>query len=138
MKNIHTVAKAVLFNDDKVLIVRRSKTDPRRPLEWDLPGGIVEDNEAFNDACAREIDEEVGIKIDPNRLHLAHTQTESVKDNESTSWLIYVGRTSTKEVKLSYEHDKYQWVSLDEAIKLNYYERQLRALKHIRRNNLVP
>ncbi len=138
MKNIRTVAKAVLFNGDKVLTVRRSKTDPRRPLEWDLPGGIVEDGEEFNEACAREILEEVNIKVDPKKLHLAHAQTEMVEGKGNTSWLIYVGRINETKVELSFEHDKFQWVSLVEAIKLNYYERQLRALNHIKENNLIP
>ena len=35
--------KAVLVRaDGKILALRRSKTDPARPLTWDLPGGDVE------------------------------------------------------------------------------------------------
>ncbi len=138
MKDILTVAKAVLFNGDNVLIVRRSKTDPRRPLEWDLPGGMVEDGEAFNGACAREVEEEAGIKIMPEELHLAHAQTEWVEGKGSITWMIFVARTDKIEVKLSYEHDLYKWLPLAEAIKLITYERQLLALKHIKEYNLIP
>lgn len=136
MKNIHLVAKAVLFNDGEVLLLRRSNTDSRRPLQWDLPGGYVEDGEEIKEGCAREVDEEAGIKVTDKDLHLAHALTEIV-DGKSVTWLIFIGRTDAKEIKLSYEHDKYEWVSLDKAIEMMEYPRHLKALKHIKEANLV-
>lgn len=35
---------------------------------WDLPGGVVEADEAPLDACRRELDEELGLQIRPTRL----------------------------------------------------------------------
>lgn len=137
MKNIKVSTHAVLFSDNRILILRRSKTDARRYLEWDLPGGIVDKREEFNNACAREIKEEAGIKIEPANLYLAFASTKNF-ESLSVTWLIYVATSTDQEVALSYEHDKYKWVSLDEAIELVAYEPQLLALKHIHKNNLQP
>ncbi len=41
--------------DGKILALRRSATDPRRPLTWDLPGGSIEEGEVMQDALNREI-----------------------------------------------------------------------------------
>lgn len=137
MKNIHLVAKALLFNGDQVLLLRRSNTDTRRPLQWDLPGGYVEDGEEIKEGCAREIDEEADLRVADKDLHLAYALTEIV-DDKSVTWLIFIGRTTNTEVKLSYEHDKYEWVSLDKAIEMMEYPRHLKALKHIKAAKLTP
>jgi 8-oxo-dGTP pyrophosphatase MutT (NUDIX family) len=39
--------------------------------DWDLPGGVVEVNEAPHLAVAREVDEELGLQLDAGRLVLA-------------------------------------------------------------------
>jgi 8-oxo-dGTP pyrophosphatase MutT (NUDIX family) len=38
--------------------------------DWDLPGGVVEVNEAPHVAVAREVEEELGLTLDPGRLML--------------------------------------------------------------------
>lgn len=133
MKCAIVLAKAVLQAEDgTVLLLRRSESDVRRPLQWDFAGGNVEDDEDFVTACAREVEEEAGIHMAPKDLHLAYT-TSIVNDNGgSVCWLFFVGHASTKEVKLSFEHDQYQWVALDEAIEMIEYDRQKIALQHIK------
>ena len=52
---------AVVFNDDKVLLVRRAQP-PSEDL-WAIPGGRVELGETLQEAAEREILEETGITI---------------------------------------------------------------------------
>ena len=52
---------AIVFKDDKVLLVRRGKP-PARDL-WAIPGGSVEICETLQQAAEREIFEETGITI---------------------------------------------------------------------------
>jgi 8-oxo-dGTP pyrophosphatase MutT (NUDIX family)/predicted kinase len=68
-----TVAAAVLLFDDqnRVLLV-----DPVYKPGWEFPGGVVEDGEPPSRAAAREVAEELGIRLDPARLRLLVTDWE--------------------------------------------------------------
>ena len=139
MKHARVLAKALLKRreDGKVLLVRRSNTDTRRPLQWDFPGGAVEDDEDFVAAAARETMEEAGLRIEPESLHLAYTTCElGDKDFGNVCWLIFIGEIADAPVSLSFEHDQYKWVTLEEAITLITYDRQKQALEYIRDGGL--
>jgi ADP-ribose pyrophosphatase YjhB (NUDIX family) len=52
-------AGALLFDaDGKLLILKPTYKD-----HWSIPGGVIEANESPREACVREIEEEVGLKI---------------------------------------------------------------------------
>jgi 8-oxo-dGTP diphosphatase len=53
----------ILNEDRQVLLV-----NPTYKAVWEIPGGVVEAMEAPRDACIREVEEEIGIQIDPGRL----------------------------------------------------------------------
>nr|MBC9722540.1 NUDIX hydrolase [Lactobacillus sp.] len=57
-KFIVTSGAVVLDEQKRVLL----KKDPNRG--WELPGGIVEENENIKKAVVREVKEETGINID--------------------------------------------------------------------------
>lgn len=130
------VCKAILQKDSKLLLLQRSKTDKRRPLQWDLPGGRVEENEDFAEACARETFEETGIQINSSNLGLVYTST-AMTETGSVIWLYYKGKTSASSVKLSYEHNAYKWVGLEEAIAQIDYDRQLDMFKYLHEYQLL-
>lgn len=52
---------AVVFKDNKVLLVLRGKPPAER--QWAIPGGSVELGETLQEAAEREIKEETGITI---------------------------------------------------------------------------
>ncbi|MCP2343286.1 NUDIX domain-containing protein [Actinomadura rupiterrae] len=54
------VVGAVVHDQGKVLILRRSPTDPFLPGIEELPSGGVDDGESLADALARELAEEIG------------------------------------------------------------------------------
>lgn len=126
------VAKVVLLAPDgETLLLRRSASDTRRPLEWDLAGGSVDDGEDFVAAAVRETEEEAGITIDPTTVHLSYTMAaETEKGN--VCWLFFVCPLDQKPpVTISHEHDQYQWLPFAEAVKSINYKRQQLALAHI-------
>ncbi|WP_148572684.1 NUDIX hydrolase [Nocardioides caldifontis] len=50
----------------RLLLVRRG-TEPGRGL-WSVPGGRVEPDESTEQAAAREVEEETGLRVVPGRL----------------------------------------------------------------------
>lgn len=55
------VSAALIVSDGKVLIGQRRPEQPMA-LKWEFPGGKIEAGESAEQALARELDEELGIK----------------------------------------------------------------------------
>ncbi len=62
MKKIIAVAAAAIIRDQRLLVACRP-LGKRFAACWELPGGKLEAGESPAVACAREIDEELGVKI---------------------------------------------------------------------------
>lgn len=126
---LHEVAiTAIIVKKGKYLITRRSKNKKRFPGKWTVPGGKLEtkdylalpkDTEFYwynvlERVLAREVKEEVGIKID-NVEYV--TSLATIHSDGSPSIVIscmadYVsGKVQLQEEEL----DNFTWVSLKEA-----------------------
>ncbi len=57
---------AVIFNQDRVLLVRRG--NPPLAGRWSLPGGVVELGETLEQALLRELLEETGLHVRPEKI----------------------------------------------------------------------
>jgi 8-oxo-dGTP diphosphatase len=128
MQETTLVAKVFIINSEGlILALRRSRTDPIRPRTWDLPGGGVEYGEDPTDAVIRETDEEVGLKIENPQIF----STNTTSGNKYVIRLLYYAYTKDKTIKLSFEHDKYEWVTRDEFSNLDapdHYKNSARSL----------
>lgn len=73
-----------------------------------MPGGAVEAGESFEEGAVREVEEEVGMKL--KDLEFDHS---SSYEFDGTKRIATVFRSEVKDttVKLSDEHDDFQWVS---------------------------
>lgn len=111
-------AKTLIFNDEgKVLVLRRSETHPRKPHHTDLPGGLIEQGEYELIGMAREVHEETGITLDANACKLYYACTWITPGGRSLSMLLYrVQLDHTPDVTISWEHESYEWLSLDELL----------------------
>lgn len=70
-QNILVTVDAVVFgsshgSDTHLLLIKR-KNDPFKD-KWAFPGGFVEDDEDLPQACARELEEETGLKVPISQL----------------------------------------------------------------------
>jgi 8-oxo-dGTP diphosphatase len=133
------VVKAAILNEEgHVLLLQRSPTDANRPGEWDFPGGGIEDGEDLLAAGAREIQEEAGLSISPETLKLVYTTTQ-LKDDENIVRLLLVGRINgDNEVRLSFEHDAFRWLPIDEALTAFPHPVWGVGLGYARDNQLLP
>lgn len=104
---------------------------------WQGISGGVEDLETLEDTVKREVYEETGIKV--NRIIKLDTISSipGINVNKMFNYVnnIYVVYEYAfgviifdEEIQLSEEHEKYKWVSYDEAIKLLKYDSNKTAL----------
>jgi 8-oxo-dGTP diphosphatase len=83
---------------------------------WDPPAGRLSTGEAFEDGAVRELYEETGLLVAPQRI-LATWVGEAPSGNLLAA-VTYIGRTREREISLSHEHLGYRWVTLDEWLAL--------------------
>jgi 8-oxo-dGTP diphosphatase len=62
-------SKIILFHQTSLIsILRDNVSFIKFPNFWDLPGGGIEESETPRDALYRELDEELGLNIQPNSI----------------------------------------------------------------------
>lgn len=93
----------VLFNDNKVLILKRGESAPWCPNLWSLAGGMVDEGETPLEAILREVYEET--KINPNDVAY-------MKDYNN--WHVFTGTTDYKQTDLEMENQQLDWVYKEE------------------------
>lgn len=93
----------------EILLLRRSVANKRAVGLWELPGGKT-DSEAPYSAAMRELQEETAIKAD--QLELIGDVAEPIEENLTFHTTIYCVAPKKYAVKLSPEHDEWQWFSL--------------------------
>ena len=67
MKEIFVVA-GILFDHDKSILLAQRSAEKSFPLQWEFPGGKIEEGENSKEALKRELFEELNIKIDKIKL----------------------------------------------------------------------
>ena len=110
----HIVVKTVLINHalGKALLIRRNPDDFGN---WEGPGGAVEENETLEEAIMREVLEETGLAVTPERLLYASLDE---KKKKRIVFLVYLCSTTEENVHLSGEHVEYRWVDKTECEKM--------------------
>jgi 8-oxo-dGTP diphosphatase len=116
MKKVEVVA-AVIIKDSKILCVQRgvSKLD-YISKKWEFPGGKIEENESFEDALMREIQEELRLKIKVEKLFL--TVEHTYQDFHLTMHS-YLCETENTELTLT-EHLDFKWLEKENLLALDW------------------
>jgi mutator protein MutT len=104
--------------DGKLLYLKRHADKPYGQT-WGLPAGKIEKGEDPRQAAVREVEEEVGIELDPAKLQ------EVVKAYLDVDGLCYVFHAfrirldKAPHIRLEPEaHTEAQWLTVEEALKL--------------------
>lgn len=83
---------------------------------WEPPAGRLRPGESFESGAVRELYEETGMLVAPQRV-LA-TWVGEAPSGGALAAVTFVGRAEEEEVKLSEEHLDHRWVTLDEWLAL--------------------
>ena len=63
MKEIFVVA-GILINHDKSILLAQRSAEKSFPLQWEFPGGKIDEGENSESALRRELFEEINIEVD--------------------------------------------------------------------------
>ncbi len=120
----------VLNKEGKLLTMLRGATAPARPLTWDLPGGDVDHGDNILETALREVKEEAGIEVASLTFLDTTTSPSHISGN---FWLTiaYVAHVENPEVKISWEHDEYRWVTKDEFLALKSSQKLRRFVEKL-------
>lgn len=92
---------------------------------WDFPKGNVEEGENELDTVRREVREETSIDnikfVDGFKKKVEYNYKRAGKLVHKEV-VFYLAKTNVKDVKLSYEHKGYGWMSYEEALKRLTYK----------------
>jgi 8-oxo-dGTP pyrophosphatase MutT (NUDIX family) len=99
---------------------------------WDFPKGNVEKGESDLDAAIREIGEETGltdlrfINGFKKMIQYYYRRGDQLVRKTVT---FYLAESKTKDIKLSYEHQGYVWLPIQEAMAKVTYQNARNVLK---------
>ena len=111
---MRVAAGCLIQRGNKFLLVRRSITDKRRPETWEQPGGRKEEGETPEQTAIRETKEESGIDV--KIIKLIGEDKVNIH-GEVKSYYSYLAE-GEGEVKLSHEHDDFNWLTKEEILEM--------------------
>jgi 8-oxo-dGTP pyrophosphatase MutT (NUDIX family) len=95
-------------NGREWLVLHRSAAGSSDEGEWvwTPPGGVRHVDESVEACARRELYEETGLELEPQRTAFG-----------DRSWVVFLAEAPEHaEVRLDAEHDRVQWVDVDEAV----------------------
>ncbi|MEU8230505.1 NUDIX domain-containing protein [Actinoplanes sp. NPDC048967] len=109
------IVVAALVRDGRVLLVHRSPDRQVYPDVWDLPGGHIDPGETELVALAREMHEELGVRIAPgSAIHLCRLEKGHGEGSARFSaWLVGDWQGTPANVAPE-EHDQIRWFRPEE------------------------
>jgi 8-oxo-dGTP diphosphatase len=114
------VVGAVVVDNGRAFVIRRSRDRLLFPGCWDVPGGHVEPGETTTEALARELEEETGwdlVRI-VAQLGEHHWQGADGVERVEVEYLVSVeGDLSEPRLELD-KHPEYKWVGPSELVQL--------------------
>lgn len=110
------VVQAVVKNQDKFLLLRRSHGRPGIVGKYELPGGTIDDNEQPEDALKRHLQNELGIGVSNIKLRdvlTMHNREEGDTQHVLLSFEVQDIDQSAV-INLGQNYDKFVWITMTE------------------------
>ena len=134
------VNRAVILEEDHILLLQRSPDNSHNPEEWESPGGQIDPGETIEEGTVREVDEETGLKIELS-LPLAYVERRIIEDGKYEGRLyvvfFHLARILSGDLKVSDEHTGAVWQPSRSLMKVNLTPQTNRALSSLRHQGII-
>lgn len=105
----HLAVKGIIRRSDgKILVLKRSSKDDHKPGAWETVGGGMDREETPQEALAREVLEETGLRVvvgEPFNIFTFKKDTGEFKVG-----ITFLCEYVNGEIVLSDEHSEYRWI----------------------------
>ena len=121
---------AAVFNDDCVLMVKRSK--PPAKGSWAVPGGKIRPGETMQQALVREIKEETGLDIQVGDIIYVFDVIQRDEKNEITFHFVIIDflcELKGGQLKAGDDALDAKWISRQDIKEMNINEKTKTMLK---------
>jgi len=112
MLNQRVMVTAIIKKNGKFLMLKRSGHNKMYSGYWQFPEGGVKFGETPEEALARELREETGLRV--KKAKLLGVRASSIEYFHRRLWhfirIFYYAKVAG-EIKLSNKHNEYKWVS---------------------------
>jgi len=125
------VVAALIENDNKILIAKRSTGDLNVFGMWEFPGGKVELDEDEKQAIEREIFEEFELKVKAKEFIINNI---CEYPNKTVDLRLYECVYISGKFKL-HDHSEYSWVEIDKLLDYDLAIADIPLAKYIKENN---
>lgn len=115
-KKMVVIVKGLIIYNGEILLLKRSSHNKFGGGEWELAGGKLKNGEELEESLIREIEEETGLKVIPEKILYATTINDD--PDRQLIFLHYLCSTDNDEVTLSNEHTDFYWANQEDAKKL--------------------
>ena len=109
------IAKVLIIDEAGEYLALWRSDHPNFPNDPDLPGGTVEIGETPIEGAVREAMEEAGIAINGDDTELLYKGSKY--SEHGTTYYLYLAHIQERqEVKISWEHASFEWLSREDLI----------------------
>lgn len=121
MKQIIIMASVAIFDNDKLLVAKRSEHEQFLSGYWTGIGGKLEDSDvSIAEAAIREAKEETGLDVEIIRPLLVREFTREDRPGIMTVEITYLVKLKAgTDIASSGEHSELRWVNQEEAANLS-------------------
>jgi len=109
--------KALVHYNGKILLLRESSKylDGAEMGKWDVPGGRISPEETLDEGLIREVKEESGLDVVKGKLLGAFDGFPLIRGEKChVIRLYFICESKSDAVKLSDDHDAYDWIAPSE------------------------
>lgn len=115
----------------RVLALQRASSGTRCPNAWETVHGTLEPGETPEEGAVRELREETGLS--PDRLYSVTVQPYYLQKMRTVQLaVVFCAFVSDDDIVLGPEHQRHEWLSIEEASGRFVWPRERDALRDIR------